>query len=216
VLNVPVSQVNVEGEFRYLSQEEVHHVINTYVVNGFITVDLKKLRAELLQLPWIYKASVKRQLPDGLLVTLVEQKPVAFWNNDGMINDSGEVFFPSKMIDIPGMPRLYGKNHQDVLAFYGDLQKQLPLEHQPVSSLNVSESNVVHATLKPGAVLVFNKADMLEKIKIWKSISASELGNRLNEVEYVDLRYSNGAAVKWKAFDQVNSKNMASGTKNGK
>lgn len=212
VLDVPVNQVDVEGSFQYLQQEEVHQVINNYVVNGFVSVDLKKLRAELLELPWVYKASVKRKLPNGLSVMLLEQKPVAFWNDEAMINEANELFSPSVMPKIEGLPHLHGKNHESVMALFDELKTQLPAGQQPVHILYVSETNVVNVEIDSGSRLIFNGADLLEKMTMWKKISSSDLGARLNEVEYVDLRYSNGAAVMWrKDSHMMNSEKKTGG-----
>lgn len=211
VLDVPVSQVDVEGSFQYLRQEEVHQVINNYVVNGFVTVDLKKLRSELLELPWVKKAAIKRKLPNGLLVTMVEQKPLAYWNDDAMINDDGALFFPLVLPVIAELPRLRGKNHKVVMEVYGQLAMQLPVEQQPIRMVNVSESKVVHVLVSDEATLVFKAADLPAKIGMWKTISATELGRKLKEVEYVDLRYSNGAAVKWKDALDTQSKTKTGG-----
>jgi cell division protein FtsQ len=36
----------------------------------------RRLRAELLKLPWVEDARVSRQLPDTLVIDIVERKPV--------------------------------------------------------------------------------------------------------------------------------------------
>lgn len=211
VLDVPVSQVDVEGSFLYLAETDVYQVINNYVVNGFVSVDLKKLRAELLELPWVYRASVKRKLPNGLLVTLLEQKPVAFWNDNAIINDTSELFFPPLVPEIAGLPYLKGSNHKSVLELYGELKLQLPEQQQPIHTLTVSESNVVHVVISSQATLIFNASDVVEKMAMWKKIAASGLESQLAEVEYVDLRYSNGAAVMWKKDSHMNSQKKTGG-----
>lgn len=40
-------------------------------------VDVDSLRSELLQLPWVEDARVSRQLPDALVIDIVERKPAA-------------------------------------------------------------------------------------------------------------------------------------------
>jgi cell division protein FtsQ len=40
-------------------------------------VDIDKLRGELLDLPWVEDARVSRQLPDALVIDIVERKPAA-------------------------------------------------------------------------------------------------------------------------------------------
>ena len=216
VLDVPVSQVDVEGEFHYLTEGDVNRVISAYVNNGFVTVDLGRLRDEFMALPWVYQASIRRKLPNGLQVSLVEQKPAAYWNDNGMINEAGETFFPSTLPVIEGLPRLTGKSHSAVLYLFRELEKALPASQQPVRSLTVSDSNVVQAELPTGARLVFKAADLQEKMTMWKTIASSDLGSRLGEVDYVDLRYSNGAAVMWKNQEGVQPDKTAGGDLNGK
>ena len=201
VLDVPVSQVDVEGKFRYLTEEDVNRVIGNYVNNDFVRVDLNKLRNEFLALPWVYQANIRRKLPNGLQVTLKEQKPVAYWNKDGLINEEGETFFPAHLPIIDGLPHLSGKNHASVLLLYRQLVEQLPAVQQPVRRVVVNDSNLARVEIASGAILIFDASDLLEKMQIWKTISSDDLGNRLSEVEYVDLRYSNGAAVKWRSAD---------------
>ena len=212
VLDVPVSQVDVQGSFHYLSESDVNRVINAYVDNGFVSVDLENLRAEFLALPWVHQASIRRQLPNGLRVNLVEQVPIAYWNGKAMINDAGEVFSPASIPVIAGLPLLEGTNHQTVLSLFEALKQHLPARQQPVRRLKVSESHVVRAEIGSGTVLIFNAGDVVAKMEIWKTISAGELADRLDDVEYADLRYSNGAAVR---FRQASS-NDKQGELNGK
>lgn len=47
--------------------------------NSMLLVDLHAVRARLRALPWVADASVARRLPDTLLVTVVERRPVALW-----------------------------------------------------------------------------------------------------------------------------------------
>jgi cell division protein FtsQ len=211
VMNVPVSQVNIEGEFRYITEAEINDAITQYVVNDFVSVDLKELRKELLALPWVYKASVKRQLPNGLLVTLIEQQPIAYWNKNGMLNEDHEIFFPSKLPKIDNLPKLEGKNHKAVFSLYEELNAQLPKIQLPINDIKVNDRNVAYIKNGLGAKLIFNAAEYAEKIKVWKTLSASSLGLRLSEVDYVDLRYSNGAAVKWLETVDVQSKQKIGG-----
>lgn len=198
VLEVPVSQVDVEGKFHYLTENDVNQVIGNYVDNGFVTVDLLRLKEEFLALPWVHSASIRRKLPNGLRVSLVEQRPVAYWNERGMLNDQGDEFYPVRLPVIPELPHLKGKNHSAVLFLFRAVSDRLPPDQQPVRSIAITDSNLATVEVAQGARLVFNAADVLEKLQMWETISGSDLGLRLAEVDYVDLRYSNGAAVKWK------------------
>lgn len=213
VLNVPVNKVDVSGDFKYIPQSNINAVIEKYAVNGFVSVDLSSLRNELMTLPWVYKASVERTMQNGLKVKILEQKPLAYWNDDGMINEQKSLFFPkNKMVD-ESLPHLYGKFHRSVLQVYDLLCLELPIEQLPLRKVIVSDSNVVKILLTTDTWLIVNAAELNEKIKLWKFISSAQLNGQLKDIEYIDMRYSNGAAVKWKS--SYSKANLA-GVLNGK
>ncbi|NBC31544.1 MAG: FtsQ-type POTRA domain-containing protein [Alphaproteobacteria bacterium] len=46
-----------------------------------LAVDLGAGRAALLALPWVEEASIRRRLPDTLLIRMEERRPLALWQN---------------------------------------------------------------------------------------------------------------------------------------
>lgn len=198
VLEVPVNQVEVKADLLYQTRNEITEVINGHIENGFIRVNLELLRLELLDLPWIYQVSIRRKLPHGLIVELMEQQPLAYWNDNAFVNGYGEVFTPQTLPVITGLPRFYGHNDQKVLGIYKELQQLLPKEQQPIRALTVSEQDTVVVKLAAGAELVLTAEKLHEQIVRWKQITVEGIGDRLSEVRQADLRYSNGAAVQWK------------------
>lgn len=213
VLNVPVDKVDVVGSFKYIKKNEINKIIEKYTVNGFVSVDLNSLRDELIELPWVYKASVERTMQNGLSIKILEQKPLAYWNDDGMINEQKTLFFPKELPVDETLPHLYGKFHRSVLQMYDFLCLELPLEQLPLHKVIVSDSNVIKIRLTTDTWLIMNASELSEKVKMWKYISASQLHDQLSNIEYVDLRYSNGAAVKWKSsYSEVG----VAGARNGK
>jgi len=105
-----------EGQVTRLAQRagfEVHHVevrgvkhLNELTVyaavlatrNHVMTkVDLNALRSQLLLMPWVADARVSRQLPDTLIVDIVERKPHAVLQQEDhlvLIDDMGHVLEP--------------------------------------------------------------------------------------------------------------------------
>src|SRR5690554_912015 len=125
VLNVPVEEIKVSGDLLYQDKQAVEGIISQYVDNGFVQVDIERLYQQLSALPWVYRLSIKRQLPNGLLITLEEQNAVAYWNDDGMLNNYGEVFRPEQRPDIAGMPVFSGNKPEQVITLYKKLQQHL-------------------------------------------------------------------------------------------
>lgn len=59
-----------------------------------LAVDLEAARQRVQALPWVKQASVRRVLPDKLVVEIVERRPLALWQHDkkfALIDDEGQV-----------------------------------------------------------------------------------------------------------------------------
>ena len=59
-----------------------------------LTYDLEAARLRVEALPWIRHVSIKRMLPETILVSITESRPLAIWQNDGkfcLIDTNGNV-----------------------------------------------------------------------------------------------------------------------------
>ncbi|MBK8177070.1 MAG: cell division protein FtsQ/DivIB [Rhodospirillales bacterium] len=59
-----------------------------------LAIDLEAARERVQQLPWVRDASVRRVLPDTVIVELVERRPLALWQHDSrfaLIDETGQV-----------------------------------------------------------------------------------------------------------------------------
>ena len=211
VLDVPVNQVEVQADLEFQLKREITEVINGHVIDGFVRADLQQLQRELLSMPWVYEVSIKRKLPHGLVVELSEQEPVAYWNNDALVNRYGELFYPEEIPVISGMPVLSGKDYKQVLSVYKRLKTLLPGNQQPVVALHIGDRNTVNVTTVLQSELIFNIERLDEQAMLWQHISVESMGDRLSDVKQADLRYSNGAAVQWKNIVALHNETIMGG-----
>ena len=59
-----------------------------------LAVDLEAVRQRVQALPWVRQASVRRVLPDTLVVDIIERRPLALWQHDkkfALIDEEGQV-----------------------------------------------------------------------------------------------------------------------------
>lgn len=198
VLEVPVEEVKVRGEFRYLDQAEIGELIGQYVDDGFMQVNLKRLYQELAALPWVYKVIIKRELPNGLSIQMEEQRIAAYWNDNALINQYGEVFEPAVLPRLNGVPQFSGKNHEQVLELYAQLLEKLSANERPIRALRIDQRNTMTVVIRDEASLVMKLDQVDEQLGRWQHIAQSLGSEQLNKIKRVDLRYSNGAAVEWR------------------
>lgn len=197
VLEVPVEEVTVHGKFTYLQQDQVSELIAQYVDEGFIQVSLKRLYKELAALPWVYSLVIKRELPNGLSIHIDEQQVAAYWNDDALINQYGEVFTPESVPVIKGLPQLAGKSPQQVLDYYQQVKEQLPQQFRPIKALQIDQRQVLLVKTYTDIDLLMRLEQQEEQLNKWLLIATAMEKEQLKKVKRVDLRYSNGAAIEW-------------------
>lgn len=93
------------------------------------SVDLEKLRADLMQLGWVQDARVSRRLPETLIIDIVERKPAAVWQNKGklaLIDGEGRVLQPVDLTTMPDLPLVVGPNANQQTAALGKLMEAAP------------------------------------------------------------------------------------------
>jgi cell division protein FtsQ len=199
VLERPVRQVTVQGDFRYLKQEAVKQAVAPFIHNDYLTVRLGQLRESLEALPWIHRAAVKRNWPDGLNITVEEQKPIAWWGNRLLINNKGSLFSPADAVIAETLPYLEGPvgSQGQVMERYIDLRQTLGSRELSVQSLQLSMRGSWSTALKNGVELVFGSEQVMEKLQRFLAIYDHTLNAYVADIKRVDLRYPNGLAVDW-------------------
>ena len=91
-----VRKVEVRGVDR-MNEIEVYERVLGVRDRAMPQVDLTELRASLMELPYVRDARVSRQLPDTIVVDIVERKPHAVLRRDGnlaLIDETGHVLEP--------------------------------------------------------------------------------------------------------------------------
>ncbi|MBT2188024.1 cell division protein FtsQ/DivIB [Sphingobium nicotianae] len=105
-----VTKIEVRGLERN-DEMQVSDIAVKYVDRSMLSVDLDKLRAEVMTLGWVKDARVSRRLPDALIVDVVERQPVAVWQHDGQLSlvDAGGIPLGSVAANaIPDLPLVVG------------------------------------------------------------------------------------------------------------
>lgn len=74
-------------------------------------VDLNDIRDRLLRYPWVEDATVSRRLPDTLVISIVERRPSAIWQNRGKLALIDATGVPLQAVEpgaLPSLPLLVG------------------------------------------------------------------------------------------------------------
>jgi cell division protein FtsQ len=166
------------------------------------------VRTAFESVPWVRLASVQREFPNRLRVTLQEHKPVAYWGDDGeqrMVNSFGEVFEANVGdLDDDKMPRLSGPDSQSqqVLSMYLALEPAFKTINLGVESLVLTDRGSWRAKLAHGAVIELGRGGVDEVMVRVQRVSqtlaqvTNKLGRKVTAIESADLRHDNGYALR--------------------
>ena len=109
-----VARVEVRGVER-MNELKVYERVLGEQDRAMPLVDLDGLRASLMELPWVADARVSRQLPDTIVVDIVERQPHAALRKPDrlvLIDDEGHILEPVSEKDAKGMLVISGPGAQ--------------------------------------------------------------------------------------------------------
>jgi len=196
--------IQVFGELQWMDKDKLDHLVLAAMDGGFFSLDVKALKQTLEHETWIRSVSVRRVWPDVLQVVVNEQKPVAVWNSEMLINVDREIFHPMAEGVPDNMVRVAGPagSHQILMGHYLVLQEMLVEPELRIRQIQVNDRRAMEITLDNGMRLLMGRVrDELESsAELSRFIQAYRLvlAPNADRVSLVDLRYTNGLAVRWK------------------
>jgi cell division protein FtsQ len=199
----PVRQLELQAEFANVSAEQIRTAAAPAIGVGFFAVDLAGVQKSVSQLPWVEKVEARKRWPDTLVLRIYEQRPYAHWGGQMLINRDGQLFQVPGASEIQGLPRLDGPDERigEVIAFHNEVLAEASGSGLAVSGVSLSARGSWTVHLDSGASIIVGNEHARERlrrfIQMYPRVAASGRG----AFEYVDLRYSNGFAMKWPGGD---------------
>lgn len=194
-LRQPITDVVVQGEFRYLQQEAIRAAVAPVIRGGFFAIDMQQVHGALLDIPWVASASVRRIWPSTLLLVVEEHQPSLRWGQTQLVSRRGEIFMPDDITPFMHLVQLDAseKYRDDVLLEYRRMTALLrPFGKLVYLSLSPRGSWVVQ--LEDGLTIDLGSKDVAERLQRALRFM-HHLDDQLPLVQRIDARYSNGVAV---------------------
>lgn len=198
--NLPVNTVGIESALQQVSHDAIRAIILPHADAGFLHLNVEQVRAELEALPWVYRASVRRAWPDRLLVNIQEQQAVARWAGGGLLNPMGQHFAAEDAEQWTHLPLLRGPDGTEklVMQAYGQMQQMLrPLE-LAISHVSMDERRAWSMQVGEALHLGLGRTDLERRLLRFVRVYPRIVEPRLDGIESVDLRYTNGFAIRWR------------------
>ncbi|RJG05052.1 FtsQ-type POTRA domain-containing protein [Noviherbaspirillum cavernae] len=192
-------------ELRHVSASTVRNTAVPHIKGNFFTTDLNAVRQAFEAVPWVRKASVRREWPNRLIVSLEEHEPLGTWGDDGrLLSAKGDVFTANlaeaeedgELVEFRGPEG----SEKEVVVRYRELQQWFaPVKLEP-ESLQLSGRYAWTVKLNNGMTVELGREQSSTTLKdrVDRLVGIyPELVARLQDrIESVDMRYPNGLALK--------------------
>lgn len=195
----PIANVNFEGQFEHVTSDHLVKAVKDNIRGNFFAADLNLVKQHVESIPWVYRASVRRQWPRDLHIRFEEQELVAKWGEDVWLNHSGELVRLNAQYVAHDLPQLQGPKgtHVQVLARYQDFSELLKPVALRIVDVTLTPRRTWRLQLDTGATLVLKRENPDVKIKRFARVYREALAKHESKIKQVDLRYTNGFAVEW-------------------
>ena len=194
---------------KHISKPIVKQQVLANVQGNFFSVRLEDVKRGFESMPWVRHANVRRVWPNGLVVSIEEQKPFGTWggvDSHTLMNAQGELFAGrvSEIMDDVHLIDFYGPADasQEVMSLYQKASAWFKPWGVEVKSLALTERYAWHVKLSNGMKVEFGRDEensdknlteerVARLFKYWPQVQEKWP----NRVDAVDLRYANGFAV---------------------
>jgi len=188
-------EVRIGGELRHVTPKQVTAVVKREVRGSFFTLDLAQARGAFEQLPWVRHVALRRQWPARLDVAIEEHVPLARWADAGIVNTHGELFRAA--YDGP-LPVFVGPDDavREIAIQYRYFRRSLGAVGETPVQVRVTARRAWQVQLRSGTTLALGRENVEARLARFIAVHGRTIGRLGRHVDYVDLRYPNGFAVR--------------------
>jgi cell division protein FtsQ len=199
-LDRPLRVISMDGSFQRVSPGQIEKAVAPFTAAGFMSADLDRIQRAVESVPWVDHARVERRFPNGLHVTVVEETAAARWGQSGLLNTRGQLFVREATHVPAELPRLSGPEgtESQVAQRYLSAQGRMLEAGMRIAALRLDERGAWEMDLDSGVTVRLGRRDVDERLDRFIRTASQVIAHRLNDITYVDMRYSNGFAIGWR------------------
>ena len=198
VVHQPVfalKHVQVTGDAGHVTRAQVEAIVRNELKGTFFTLNLPQLRHAFEKLPWVREANLRRRWPDRLEVSVVEHVPLARWGTTALVNTHGEIFQAAHDGKLPVFMGPAGSSKEIAIQYEFFRRMLSAVEATPVV-VQVTPRRAWRVKLDQGPTLELGRENIEARLGRYLEVHQRTVGALQRRIDYVDLRYANGFAVR--------------------
>ena len=213
-LDRPIERVTIRGELEHASADYLRSQLAPLLQGQtWLSADLSALHRAAENIAWLAEVRLSREWPYALAFELVEQVPVARWNDDYLLNATGEPFAFAPIMPPAGLPDLAGPvgSGAEVLDYHRQLSTRMEPLGLAISQLRLEPRGAWRMQLDDRIWVMLGRSDRDARLARLSAAWQRQLGQQNTHIRYIDLRYPNGVAVAWHGETEVQQEENGTG-----
>jgi cell division protein FtsQ len=205
--------IRIEGiaqaPLRHVGASTVRSTALPRIKGNFFTANLSAVRTAFESVPWVHRATVRREWPSTLIVTIEEHEPLGTWGADGrLVSVKGDLFTANlaEAEEHGALSEFDGPDgsEKEVVERYQDLHRWFaPIKLAP-NALRLSGRYAWTVRLDNGMTVELgreqNPATLKARVERLVGIYPQLIERLQDRIENIDMRYPNGLALKASGF----------------
>jgi len=192
-------------DLKHVNELTVRNGVVGKIRGNFFTADLEQVRATFETVPWVRRATVRREWPNALVVEVEEHEALGTWGDEGrLLSVKGDVFTANiaEADDEQTLPEFDGPvgSEKDVLARFNELRTSFAKVALVPHALSLSNRYAWTVKLDNGMSVELGREQ--DRNTLNKHVARlvgvyPQLVARLQEgrIDTIDMRYPNGLAL---------------------
>jgi len=197
----PLRGIEIREDLNRITEGEIRTAVSQHMSEGFFWLDVEAVQKSLKKMPWVSEVAVKRVWPDKIVVSIKEKHAQAKWGEAGLLSTEGEIFFPEQSTIPEKLPQFVGSllRTKEMNQQYLNFLEILSPIGLTVQGLELTQTGTWKVMLDNGIALILGKGGLSERLSRFVTVYQGSLRAQIQRVAYIDLRYTNGIAIGWKA-----------------
>jgi cell division protein FtsQ len=193
-----------EMELKHVNQLTLRQGVLGRIKGNFFTTNLEQVRTAFESVPWVRRATVRREWPDQLIVEIEEHEALGTWGEDGrLLSVKGDVFTANlaEADEDHALPEFAGPegSEKEVLARFAELRAWFAPAQLAPEALSLSSRYAWTVKLDNGMSVALgreqDKTTLKTRVQRLVGIYPQLVARIKDGIQTIDMRYPNGLAL---------------------
>ena len=189
----PIDEIIIISKEKNYNQKKTNNYIDSLYGKNLLTIDIDEIQKNITSDSWIRDAEIAKLFPSKLTINIIQHIPIAIYNSK-LITSNGILIKPLASHD--NLPKIddYSNNIQSANHILSTSLKNLNR-----INLEVNKIIIYHSLIKIYAsnILLITDKEKFEKNLKRLTSSFNKIRETYDkEIISIDMRYSNGFAIK--------------------